>query len=105
MKRLFKIFIISVLSIVVSSCGRTSQDELSDLIQTPKQDNPMIEGTWEVVEVKGNNLEEKSYNIKLGDKLYINKNLVAINDSYAFPPTFSSKYVKLSDYLKIEELI
>lgn len=100
MKRLFKIFIISVLSIVVSSCGRTSQDELSDLIQTPKQDNPMIEGTWEVVEVKGNNLEEKSYNIKLGDKLYINKNLVAINESYAFPPTFSSKYVKLSDYLK-----
>lgn len=100
MKRLFKIFLISVLSIVVSSCGRTSKDELSDLIQTPKQDNPMIEGTWEVVEVKGNNLEEKSYNIKLGDKLYINKNLVAINDSYAFPPTFSSKYVKLSDYLK-----
>lgn len=100
MKKLFKLFIISTLAIIFSSCVNAYKDDLSDLIQTPKQNNPIIEGTWEVVEVKGNNLEDKSNNIKLGDKLYINKNLVAINDSYAFPPTFSSKYVKLSDYLK-----
>ncbi|WP_311492890.1 hypothetical protein, partial [uncultured Anaerococcus sp.] len=50
--------------------------------------------------VKGNSLGEKSNNISVGDKLYVNKNLVAINESYAFPPTFNSKYVKLSDYLK-----
>lgn len=100
MKRLFKLLIIFTLAIIFSSCVNAYKDDLSDLIQTPKQNNPIIEGTWEVVEVKGNNLEDKSNSIKLGDKLYVNKNLVAINESYAFPPTFSSKYVKLSDYLK-----
>lgn len=100
MKRLFKLLIIFTLAIIFSSCVNAYKDDLSDLIQTPKQNNPIIEGTWEVVEVKGNNSEDKSNNIKLGDKLYVNKNLVAINDSYAFPPSFSSKYVKLSDYLK-----
>lgn len=99
MKKIFNLFIISVLAIIFSSCANANNDDLSDLIQTPKQDNPIIEGTWEVIEIKSNKLGEKSDNINLGDKLYINKNLVAINDSYAFPPTFNSKYVKLSDYL------
>lgn len=100
MKRLFKLFIISTLVLIFSSCVNSNKDDLSDLIQTPKQDNPIIEGTWEVVEVKGNSKSETSNAIKMGDKLYVNKNLVAINESYAFPPTFTSKYVKLSDYLK-----
>lgn len=100
MRRLFKLILISTLAIIFSSCFKSDENDLTDLIKTPKQDNPIIEGTWEVVEVKANNLGEKSNNIKLGDKLYVNKNLVAINDSYAFPPSFNSKYVKLSDYLK-----
>lgn len=100
MKRLCKLILISIMAILLNSCINASKDDLSELIQTPKQDNPIIEGTWEVVEIKGNKLGENSNNIKLGDKLYVNKNLVAINESYAFPPTFSSKYVKLSEYLK-----
>lgn len=100
MKRIFKLIVIFTFGIIFSSCINANKDDLSDLIQTPKQDNPIIEGTWEVVEVKGNKQEEKTNNIKLGDKLYVNKNLVAINESYAFPPSFNSKYVKLSDYLK-----
>ena len=100
MKKIFKLIIIFTFAIIFSSCINANKDDLSDLIQTPKQDNPIIEGTWEVVEVKGNKQEEKTNNIKLGDKLYVNKNLVAINESYAFPPSFNSKYVKLSDYLK-----
>ena len=100
MRRLFKLILISTLAIIFSSCFKSDENDLTDLIKTPKQDNPIIEGTWEVVEIKANNLGEKSNNIKLGDKLYVNKNLVAINDSYAFPPSFNSKYVKLSDYLK-----
>lgn len=100
MRRLFKLILISTLAIIFSSCFKSDENDLTDLIKTPKQDNPIIEGTWEVVEIKANNLGEKSNNIKLGDKLYVNKNLVAINDSYAFPPCFNSKYVKLSDYLK-----
>ena len=100
MRRLFKLILISTLAIIFSSCFKADENDLTDLIKTPKQDNPIIEGTWEVVEVKANNLGEKSNNIKLGDKLYVNKNLVAINDSYAFPPSFNSKYIKLSDYLK-----
>lgn len=100
MKKLIKLFIFSIIAVIFSSCVNYNNDNLSDLIQTPKQDNPIIEGTWEVVETKSTNFGEETDSIRLGDKLYINKNLVAINTSYAFPPSFNSKYVKLSDYMK-----
>lgn len=86
--------------ILLSSCINSNKNDLSDLIQTPKQDSPIIEGTWQVVEIAGEISDDSSGKINLGDNLYINKNLVAINGSYAFPPSFSSKFVKLSDYLK-----
>ena len=100
MKKLIKLFIFTIIAVIFSSCVNYNNDDLSDLIQTPKQDVPIIEGTWEVVEIKSTNFGEEINNIKMGDKLYINKNLVAINTSYAFPPSFNSKYVKLSDYMK-----
>lgn len=100
MKKQIKIFIFTIIAIIFSSCVNYNNDDLSDLIQTPKQDVPIIEGTWEVAEIKSTNFGEEISNIKLGDKLYVNKNLVAINSSYAFPPSFNSKYVKLSDYMK-----
>lgn len=100
MKRAIKLFILTSLIIVLSACQRASKDDLADLIQTPKQDNPILEGTYEVADIKAMGSGAESEDISLGDRLYINKNLVAINSSYAFPPSFSSKYVKLSDYLK-----
>lgn len=101
MKKLFKLFIFTIIALIFSSCANNNNDDdLSDLIQTPKQDMPIIEGTWEVVEIKSTSFGEETNSIKMGDKLYVNKNLVAINSSYAFPPSFNSKYVKLSDYMK-----
>ncbi|WP_296113605.1 hypothetical protein [uncultured Anaerococcus sp.] len=100
MKKFSKILLFSIIAIIFTSCMNTNREDLTDLIKMPKQDKPIIEGSWEVVEIKGNKLGEKATNIKIGDKLYINKNLVALDDSYAFPPSFNSKYVKLSEYLK-----
>lgn len=42
--------------------------------------------------------------IKLKDKLYIDNNLVALNEDYAFPPKFSSKFVNLKSYLESRSL-
>lgn len=100
MKKLINLFIFTIVALIFSSCVNYNNDNLSDLIQTPKQESPIIEGTWEIVEIKSTSFGEETDSIKLGDKLYINKNIVAINKSYAFPPTFNSKYVKLSDYMK-----
>lgn len=100
MKKLIKLFIFSIISIILSSCANYNNDALNDLIQTPKQDAPIIEGTWKVVEIKSTSYGEETTATNLGDYLYINKNLVAINNSYAFPPSFNSKYVKLSDNMK-----
>ncbi|WP_296126433.1 hypothetical protein [uncultured Anaerococcus sp.] len=99
MKKIFKFLLLSLSMILLSSCINSNKNDLTDLIQTPKQDSPIVEGTWEVVEIAGEISEDSSGKINIGDKLYINKNLVAINGSYAFPPSFSSKFVKLSDYL------
>ena len=100
MKKLIKLFIFSIISIILSSCANYNNDALNELIQIPKQDAPIIKGTWELVEIKSTSYGEETTTTNLGDYLYINKNLVAINNSYAFPPSFNSKYVKLSDYMK-----
>lgn len=84
---------------LLTSCAQSKSQDLSDLIKTPELASPVLEGTWQVSEVEritGNSSEKTP---KLGEKLYIDKKLVAMNDDYAFPPTFSSKYVNLYDYL------
>lgn len=100
MKKLFRYFIISLIAVVLSSCTKSNIDNLADFIQSPKQDSPIIEGTWQVVDITNEGENNEDSEIKINDMLYVNKNLVAINNSYAFPPSFTSKYVKLADYLK-----
>ncbi|WP_297281148.1 hypothetical protein [uncultured Anaerococcus sp.] len=98
MKKKIKIFLSFLLVLILSSCTNTKPEELNDLILTPESNNPVLEGTWEVTKIE-DIIEGNNQSIKVGDKLYISKNLVAINDEYAYPPTFTSKYVNLEDYL------
>ncbi|EEI83601.1 hypothetical protein [Anaerococcus tetradius] len=100
MKKISKFLLFILSFIILSSCSNNNPEELNNLIQTPKQGQLSINGTWEVKEVRGKkNIDEKDVPQK-GDLIYIDKNLLAIGDSYAFPPSFSSKYVNLSKYLK-----
>lgn len=100
MKKIFKLSILSLLLIILSSCNRNDPDELSDLILTPEQSSPVLEGTWQVTKVEQKTDRPASNPPKVGDRLYISKNLVAINKEYAFPPNFTAKYVNLGEYIK-----
>lgn len=100
MKKFIKNLYILIVILVLTSCTNSDPDDLNSLIHTPKQDVPSIAGTWKVVEVDGEMKADKEVNSKVGDLIYIDKNLVAIGDNYAFPPTFSSKYVNLLKYFK-----
>lgn len=100
MKKICKLIFSLILIILLASCQASKPQDLTDLMLSPKLDKPLLEGTWQVSKVEA--LSEKSSNKgpEIGDKLYINNNLVAINNEYAFPPSFLSKYVKLYDYIK-----
>ena len=100
MKKIYRLIILLVFIIGLSSCTNTKSEELNYLIQMPKQESPSIIGTWRVKEVKSKSDLFEEQVPKVDDLVYIDQNLVAIGDSYAFPPAFSSKYVNLSKYLK-----
>lgn len=100
MKKICRLLILLVFIIGLSSCTSTKSEELNHLIQMPKQESPSIIGTWRVKEVRSKNDLSDDQVPEVDDLLYIDQNLVAIGDSYAFPPVFSSKFVNLSKYLK-----
>lgn len=99
MKKKFKLLLSILFIFILTACSKTRPEELNELILTPESSNPVLEGTWQVTKIeeiaKSNNVYTSP-----GDKLYINKNLVAFKDEYAFPPSFTSKYVNLYDYFK-----
>lgn len=100
MKKIYRLIILLVFIIGLSSCTNTKSEELNYLIQMPKQESPSIIGTWRVKEVKNKSNSSEDQVPKVDDLVYIDQNLVAIGDSYAFPPVFASKFVNLSKYLK-----
>lgn len=85
--------------IFLTACSNSKSQDLSDLIQTPELANPVLEGTWQVSKVEDITDNTNGQAPDIGSKLYIDKNLVAMDDEYAFPPTFTSKYVNLYEYL------
>lgn len=99
MKKIIRCCLFFIFIIFLVSCSKGSDNEINDLILTPELDSPVLQGTWQVSKVKNITGVNNTNSPKIGDKLYVNNNLVAINKEYAFPPTFTSKYVNLSDYL------
>ena len=99
MKRIKSLLLIFIL-IICSSCSKDAPQDVTDLIVQPEAEEPMLQGTWEVYDIKNTGTNSTSQSINIGDKLYINKDLVAINDDYALPPKFTSKYVELDKYLE-----
>ena len=94
-------FIVSIfLILILTSCSNGRPEDITELIEKPKQEEPIIKGEWEVCDIKNTTSSEPIENIKIGDKLYIDKDIVAMNNEYALPPRFSSKYVDLKDYLQ-----
>ncbi|EGC84445.1 hypothetical protein [Anaerococcus hydrogenalis] len=99
----FKKISLFFLLLILTSCSFGRPEDVTELIESPKQENPIIKGTWQVEEIKKTGKNELS-GIKLKDKLYIDNNLVALNEDYAFPPKFSSKFVNLKSYLESRSL-
>lgn len=99
----FKKLSLFFLLLILTSCSFGRPEDVTELIESPKQENPIIKGTWQVEEIKKTGKNELS-GIKLKDNLYIDNNLVALNEDYAFPPKFSSKFVNLKSYLESRSL-
>lgn len=99
----FKKISLFFLLLILTSCSFGRPEDVTELIESPKQEDAIIKGTWQVEEVKKTGKNEIS-GVKLKDKLYIDNNLVALNEDYAFPPKFSSKFVNLKSYLESRSL-
>lgn len=91
---------IFLLIFILNSCSFGRPEDVTELIESPKIENPMLEGSWEVVDIENTGKEGKLDSISIGDKLYIDSNLVALNNDYAYPPKFSSKFIDLESYLQ-----
>lgn len=98
MKKISKIIVMAITAIVLISCSRKNPEELTDFILSPKKENPILMGTWQVTNVDKSDKSTTSPPV-IGDRLYVSNKLVAINEEYAFPPSFTAKYVNLSEYL------
>ncbi|MDY3006256.1 hypothetical protein [Anaerococcus porci] len=99
MNKIKKISILFLI-FILTSCSFGRPEDVTELIETPKIEDPILKGTWEVKEIKSTSNNKNSDKIKKGDILYIDNDLVALNDDYAYPPKFSSKYVDLNSYLQ-----
>lgn len=98
MKKIKNLILIFLL-IILSSCSSDAPQDVTDLIVQPEEEEPLLKGTWEVDEIKSTGKSVDPQSIQVGDLLYIDKDLVAINNDYALPPKFNSKYVELTKYL------
>ncbi|MDU5912910.1 MAG: hypothetical protein E6Z21_01315 [Anaerococcus vaginalis] len=85
---------------ILTSCSFGRPEDVTELIEPPAVEDPILKGTWQVSEIKKSKNKGETINVSVGDKLYIDKNLVALNDDYAYPPKFSSKFVNLKSYLE-----
>ena len=96
----FKKLILLIFLFVLTACSFGRPEDVTELIEAPKVEDPILKGTWQVSEIKKASGTTDLSNVKINDKLYIDKNLVALNDDYAYPPKFSTKYVNLKSYLE-----
>ncbi len=97
-----RITLIIAFILLLTSCQTMSKTEpyVNDTVQPPRNQTLAVEGTWALTEVEelGDNLSTLAQ-FEVGDELYINRNLVAINNYFTNSPSFSSKYVNLHSYL------
>ena len=100
----FKKLILLIFLFVLTACSFGRPEDVTELIEAPKVEDPILKGTWQVSEIKKSSGTTDLSNVKINDKLYIDKNLVALNDDYAYPPKFSTKYVNLKSYLESRSL-
>lgn len=100
----FKKISLLIFLLILTSCSFGRPEDVTELIDPPKVEDPVLKGTWEVSEIKKGSDESNVTNVKIKDKLYIDKNLVALKNDYAYPPKFSSKYVNLKSYLESRAL-
>ncbi|MDO4594122.1 MAG: hypothetical protein Q4B52_01970 [Tissierellia bacterium] len=97
MKKISLVFI-TIVFFLLSSCSSRIQD-VATLIDKPKPSENFLKGSWEIDDIEFTTDDVKDSNYKIGDKLYISNDIVAIEDDYTLNPKFSAKFVNLKDYL------
>lgn len=105
-KRSLVFFLLCLL--LLSGCTDSRRSVINDMtavLKSPKLTDLPLQGVWEVNEV---DYQEKNTTgkelFKKGDKLYVDPEFVALGDAITTAPSFSSKYVKLQDYLAMRNV-
>lgn len=99
MKKRLKFILILFILIFLCSCQR-GLSEIDQLIKKPSMAENILQGTWEIISIQKNTIQNDQKHFEIGEKLYINNRLVAINDEFTMYPNFSAKYVNLKDYFE-----
>lgn len=104
MKRLQKILLLFLLFVLVgcSSSKERAVNDLTSVLRPPELRALPLEGIWQVTRLIERDKNEKNESThQIGDKLYIDPEVVSFGDAMTVSPSFSSKSVKLQDYLKM----
>lgn len=97
-----KYFIIFLILLLFTSCIGNSQDAAGDQIIKPSNQKLYLSGTWKVKNRKTIITSNSDENDKYSDldQIYIEKNLVKINDRLTLKPDFKSRFLNFSEYIK-----
>lgn len=99
-KILNKIFILCIILVTFTGCLNFEEYDANEAIIAPNVNSLMLEGSWKVIESKGNTDFNMAY--KDVKNLYINGNLFEFGNRYSINPQYESKYVSTESYFKNE---
>lgn len=104
MKRVYRVLLLLALFLLVG-CTASNERAVNDLmsvLRSPELRSLPLEGIWQVTHIIERDQNEKiEATRQVGDNLYIDSEMVAFGDAVTVSPTFSSKSVKLQDYLSM----
>ncbi len=110
-----KIFMLSFVLIgILTSCFNSERYDVKSSISSPKLNDTLLNGTWEMIDRKSYNLDTKNENESSEiEKLYIDKDLFEIGNKFTLSPKIEAKYMSSKSYfnsndypnLNIEDII
>ncbi len=92
-----------LLMLVLSGCRSEEglgENDMTMLLRAPTVSDLPLAGVWSITKIEDatDSAPQTASRYQVGDKLYIDPSFVAIGDSVTVAPTFSSKYISVSEY-------
>lgn len=104
MKRVRRVFVL-LLFLFLTGCTSSNERAVNDLtsvLRSPELRSLPLEGIWQVTRIITRDNSDKTESThQVGDELYIDPEVVSFGEATTVSPTFSSKSVKLQDYLSM----